>query len=110
MDDKVENVLTARSFGVRGIIFDDADNVIRQLKNLCEDPIQRAWSFLRTNKKQLPSVTSNGVTLSEVCNKPKVLVHAILAHITLFVWIEFRAIADSGSDRRQFARRFRQAS
>jgi len=35
VDDKLENVLTARSFGMHGIVFDDQEKVIQQLKNLC---------------------------------------------------------------------------
>jgi FMN phosphatase YigB (HAD superfamily) len=66
VDDKPENVLTARSFGVHGIVFDNADDLVRQLKNFCENPVERAWSFLYANKKQLTSVTTNGVVLREV--------------------------------------------
>ena len=66
VDDKVENVLTAKSFGMHGIVFDNAQNVIRQLKNLCDDPVDRAWKYLTANKKHMLSVTSNGVVLKEV--------------------------------------------
>ncbi|KAF8522002.1 HAD-like protein, partial [Gautieria morchelliformis] len=34
VDDKLENVLTARSFGLHGIVFNDANKVARQLRNL----------------------------------------------------------------------------
>ena len=66
VDDKLENVLTARSFGMHGIVFDDQENVIQQLKNFCGDPILRGKKFLASHKKQLISVTSNNVELSEV--------------------------------------------
>ena len=66
VDDKLENVLTARSLGVHGIVFDDVDSVVRQLKNLCGNPVDRALSFLRANKKNLVSVTTDGIILHEV--------------------------------------------
>jgi hypothetical protein len=66
VDDKLENVLTARSLGVHGIVFDNVDNLVRQLKNLCENPVERAQSFLRANKKQLTSATTHGTVVREV--------------------------------------------
>ncbi|KDR84666.1 hypothetical protein GALMADRAFT_220311 [Galerina marginata CBS 339.88] len=65
VDDKLENVLSARSFGLHGIVFDDQAKVVQQLKNLCGDPILRATEFLSSRKKHLKSVTSNNVELSE---------------------------------------------
>ncbi|KAK7433944.1 hypothetical protein VKT23_020472 [Stygiomarasmius scandens] len=49
VDDKVENVLTACSLGMRGIIFDNTEGLIRQIKALCDDPIRRAHCYLATN-------------------------------------------------------------
>jgi len=66
VDDKLENVLTARSFGMHGIVFDDQEKVIQQLKNLCGDPILRGKNFLASHKKRLISVTSTNIELSEV--------------------------------------------
>lgn len=66
IDDKLENVLTARSFGMHGIVFDDELKVIQELKNLCYDPIMRGRKFLTSHKKKLISVTSNNIELSEV--------------------------------------------
>lgn len=66
VDDKIENVLTARSFGMHGIVFDDQEKVIQQLKNLCGDSVARGQSFLASHKKRLTSVTSNNVELAEV--------------------------------------------
>ena len=65
VDDKPENVLSARSFGMRGIVFDDQKRVIQAIRNAVEDPVQRARSYLQTNAKLLHSVTSNGITLKE---------------------------------------------
>jgi FMN phosphatase YigB (HAD superfamily) len=66
VDDKLENVLTARSLGFHGVVFDDTDKVARLLRNLFGDPVQRAKSFLFNNKKRLISVASNNVVIREV--------------------------------------------
>ena len=66
MDDKVENVVTARSFGMHGIVFDNTINVVQQLRCLYGDHVERAKSFLHTNRKNLPSVTFSGIVLEEV--------------------------------------------
>lgn len=65
VDDKVENVLTARSLGFTGIVFDDVSNVIRKLLNLLGDPIKRGRDFLSSNAKKLESVTDTGVVVEE---------------------------------------------
>ena len=66
VDDKLENVSSARSLGMHGIVFDDQAKVVQQIKNLCCDPILRGNSFLVSGKKHLTSVTSNNVEISEV--------------------------------------------
>jgi hypothetical protein len=66
VDDKLENVLTAQSFGMHGIIFDDQENVIRQLKNICGDPIWRGSNFLASRKKNFTSVSSNNIEFEDV--------------------------------------------
>ena len=65
VDDKPENVLSARSFGMHGILFDDQKRVIQAIRNAVEDPVQRAGSYLCRNAKRLHSVTSTGVILKE---------------------------------------------
>lgn len=65
VDDKLENVLTARSFGMHGIVFDDQSKVIQKLKNLCFDPVMRGSGFLASHKRNLISVTSTNIQLSE---------------------------------------------
>ena len=65
VDDKPENVLSARSFGMRGIVFDDQKHAIQAIRNAVEDPVQRARSYLQRNARLLHSVTSNGVALKE---------------------------------------------
>lgn len=51
---------------MHGIVFDNLQNVVRQLKNLCDDPVDRAMDFLHAHKKRLISVTSNCIELKEV--------------------------------------------
>lgn len=65
IDDKLENVLVARSLGMYGIVFDDQDKVMRALRNLLGDPIQRGWSFMRSHAGHLESVTNTGVLVPE---------------------------------------------
>jgi len=65
VDDKVENVLSARSLGMYGIVFDDQRKVIRELHNLLGDPVERGRQYLTLNAKKLQSVTGNGILLRE---------------------------------------------
>ena len=65
VDSKPENVLTARSFGMCGIVFDDQKHTVQAIRNAIEDPIQRARSYLQRNAKLLYSIASNGITLKE---------------------------------------------
>lgn len=66
VDDKLENVLTARSFGMHGIVFEDQTDAIRQLKNLCGDPISRGTAFMTSCKKRFTSVSSSNIEFSDV--------------------------------------------
>lgn len=65
VDDKVENVLSARSLGLHGIVFDSHDRVKRSLRNLLGNPIARGKEFLARNAGHLESVTDTNVTLQE---------------------------------------------
>lgn len=65
IDDKLENVLTARSLGLYGIVFDDTLHVARKLHNLVSDPVRRGQVFLNDNAKHLKSVTDRNVSLDE---------------------------------------------
>lgn len=53
---------------MHGIVFDDEAKVIKDLKNLCYDPVLRGKRFLSSNRKNLKSVTSNNIELMEVCS------------------------------------------
>ncbi|KAL4263544.1 HAD-like protein [Pleurotus pulmonarius] len=65
VDDKLENVLSARSLGIHGIVFDDVKHVGRALRNLVGDPVKRGQEFLTKNARHLESVTDGGVELQE---------------------------------------------
>lgn len=57
VDDKLENVLSARSLGFTGIVFDEPSEVKRALRNLIGDPVQRGGEFLVRNAGKLGSIT-----------------------------------------------------
>jgi HAD superfamily hydrolase (TIGR01509 family) len=65
VDDKPENVLSARSFGMTGIVFDDQKRVMRAVRNAVQDPIERGRKFLQEHAGCLDSVTNNGIILKE---------------------------------------------
>ncbi|KAG1749471.1 HAD-like domain-containing protein [Suillus lakei] len=65
VDDKMENVLSARSLGMRGIVFEDHHQVVRTLYNLLGDPVERGRQYLTLNAKKLLSITNNGISLRE---------------------------------------------
>lgn len=65
IDDKTENVLTARSLGIHGIVFQDARQVRREVINLVGDPVRRALAFLHQNAGRLHSVTQKGQEVRE---------------------------------------------
>ncbi|KAG1725923.1 HAD-like domain-containing protein [Suillus lakei] len=65
VDDKMENVLSVRSLGMRGIVFEDHCQVVRTLYNLLGDPVERGRQYLTLNAKKLLSITNNGISLWE---------------------------------------------
>jgi len=59
VDDKLENVLSARSLGLHGIVFENPEPVRRALRNLIGDPVERGRGFLNQNARYLPSITAS---------------------------------------------------
>jgi hypothetical protein len=51
---------------MHGIVFDEQEKAIKDLKHLCYDPALRGRRFLASHKGNLMSVTSNNVEFSEV--------------------------------------------
>ncbi|KAF8527230.1 HAD-like protein [Gautieria morchelliformis] len=65
IDDKVENVLTASSLGMHGIVFENCTNLSQQLLNLCGDPVARAREYLSANQMRLISYTSENEPIED---------------------------------------------
>jgi HAD superfamily hydrolase (TIGR01549 family) len=63
IDDRQENVLSARSLGMRGTA--DLVGLPRRLANLVGDPVERGMAFLRKQAGEFPSVTPEGVLIEE---------------------------------------------
>lgn len=59
VDDKLENVLSARSLGMHGIVFENPEPVRRALRNLIGNPIERGRNYLKHNAGRLLSVTAS---------------------------------------------------
>lgn len=53
IDHKIANVYSARAAGMQGLIFDNTDSVVRQVRNMLGDPIYRGLGYLKANAKQL---------------------------------------------------------
>ncbi|KZT51480.1 HAD-like protein [Calocera cornea HHB12733] len=65
IDDKVENVLTAKSLGVAGFVFRDQESAVRTLWAMCADPVERGWKWVEENKGKMHSYTGLGKDVEE---------------------------------------------
>ncbi|KAI0823367.1 HAD-like protein [Trametes gibbosa] len=65
VDDKLDNVVSARSLGMHGVVFDSQDNVFRMLRNIFGDPIHRGRDYLRQHAGRLETSTDAGVVFEE---------------------------------------------
>ena len=65
VDDKLENVVSARSFGLKGIIFTSFDEVAQELRTLVRNAIIDGERYLREHAKEMKSITNTGVILEE---------------------------------------------
>ncbi len=65
VDDKLDNVASARSLGMHGIVFDDQANVFRQLRNIFGDPVRRGQEYLRRHAGKHESETDGGAVFEE---------------------------------------------
>ncbi|KAI0663404.1 HAD-like protein [Cubamyces menziesii] len=65
VDDKLDNVVSARSLGMHGIVFDNQANVFRNLRNVFGDPIQRGRDYLKRHAGRLETSTDAGVVFEE---------------------------------------------
>ncbi|KAF2031023.1 HAD-like protein [Setomelanomma holmii] len=66
VDDKVANVNAARSFGIRGIVFKSAAELMRQLRNQLYDPVSRARKYMRDNARNHVSQIEGGPEFRDV--------------------------------------------
>jgi hypothetical protein len=65
VDDKLENVSSARSLGMQGIVFDDLGRVAKLLQSKVSDPISRAWNYMETKAGYHQSYTNTGIAIQE---------------------------------------------
>ncbi|KAH7081656.1 HAD-like domain-containing protein [Paraphoma chrysanthemicola] len=76
VDDKVANVNAARSFGIHGIVFKSASEVMRQLRNQLYDPVTRARQFMKDNARNHVSQIEGGPEFRDVFSQ--FLIHKVL--------------------------------
>jgi FMN phosphatase YigB (HAD superfamily) len=65
IDDRFENVLSARSLGINGIVFDNVNRVRQALRYFVSDPESRGLAFLKERAGRLESETNLGQTVPE---------------------------------------------
>lgn len=76
VDDKLVNVIAARSFGIHGIVCKSSAQVIRQLRNELLNPIPRAREYMEINARKHVSRIENGAELHDVFSQ--FLIHHVL--------------------------------
>lgn len=65
VDDKAENVLSARSLGMHGVVYENLVDARTAIRYLVGDPVSRGWEFLRIHAGQHESVTDSGLAVGE---------------------------------------------
>lgn len=60
VDDNAENVLAARSLGIKSLRFREPEGLNQFMENAFHDPIERGIKYLKHNAKQMWSVTPQG--------------------------------------------------
>ncbi|KAJ6474825.1 HAD-like protein [Mycena sanguinolenta] len=92
VDDKLENVLTGRSLGFKGIVFTKFEDVERQLTVLFRDSVAAGQQWLRSNAKQMKSETNTGVVLEE--NFAQLLILEATGDPSLVDYIEYPRLSN----------------
>ena len=65
LDNRVENVVSAASIGMKAIAFTTAQEAARALTALVRDPVADAERWMRAHAKQMWSITDTGAALEE---------------------------------------------
>ena len=65
VDDKLENVVSARSLGLKGIVFTSFDEITWELRALVRNPVADGEQYLRDHAKEMKSVTDTGHVVEE---------------------------------------------
>ena len=65
IDDRMENVLAARSLGIESIVFDHNSTVTCTLSSIFDDPVRKGYEYLYRNAKRFDSITDSGVVVPE---------------------------------------------
>ena len=65
IDDKVENVLAAKSLGIDSLVFDSNDTVLHALRTILHDPVGKAYQYLYRDAQHFDSTTDTGVCVPD---------------------------------------------
>ena len=65
IDDKMANVLAAKSLGIHSIVFHDKFTVARTIRNIFDGPVERGYKDLYRHAKHSNSMTDGGVVIPE---------------------------------------------
>lgn len=65
VDDKIDNVIAARSLGMHGVVFTSSKQAMQTVQNLIRDPIERAYAYLTKNAGHHESFTNTGIVIAE---------------------------------------------
>lgn len=65
VDDRTENVISARCCGMKGVLFSDTKSAIQMLHALFGDPVERGKSWLLAHAKNMWCVSSTGVEIRD---------------------------------------------
>ncbi|TRM57278.1 HAD-like domain-containing protein [Schizophyllum amplum] len=87
VDDKFDNVLAARSFGMKGVVYDEFSSVERVLRNVCGDPVARGFTFMHEHAGRHVSFTSTGHEIQE--NFAQLLILEALGDPTLVDYTKY---------------------
>ena len=65
IDDKMENVLAAKSLGINSLVFDNDVTVLHALRTILHDPVGRAFQYLHRHSQHFDSITDTGVDVPD---------------------------------------------